>query len=90
MKAEFPETEITDAKGNVLADDSLKGLKPGTKIYVQSEFDGEVWLENKNSPLPDRRFLKGGTALEVELGTVQTLTVFQGLDRVRTIYFRLP
>ncbi len=90
MKAELPEVTITDIKGNTLAGDSYKELKPGTRIYVQCEFDGEVWLENKNSPLPDRRILKGGTALEVELGLVQRLTVFQGLDRVRTIKLDCP
>ena len=85
-----PKVTVTDHKGNELKGDLLEGILPGTHLYVQGSFDGEVWLKSEDSPLPDRRMLKGGATLELKAGMGQTLSIFQGLDCVRTIVFVRP
>lgn len=40
--------------------------------------------------LVNRKKLKGGDELELTVNTGQTLTIFQGLDRIRSIVFARP
>lgn len=88
--APLPKVTVTDHKGNELEGDWLEGVRPGTRLYVQGPFDGEVRLQSGDSPLADRRTLKGGKELELKAGMGQTLIIFQGLDCVRTIVFARP
>ncbi|WP_294556726.1 hypothetical protein [uncultured Mailhella sp.] len=85
-----PGVTVTDHKGNELKGDLLEGVRPGTLLYVRGPFDGEVWLKSEDSPLTERYTLKGGEVLELKAGMGQTLTIFQGLDSMRTIVFVRP
>ena len=85
-----PGVTVTDHKGNELKGDRLEGVRPGTLLYVRGPFDGEVWLKSEDSPLTERYTLKGGEVLELKAGMGQTLTIFQGLDCMRTIVFVRP
>lgn len=84
-----PEVSIKDQNGTTLHDDWIKGVPPRGKIRISAPFDGEVWLEH-DGLLINRKKLKGGKELELTVTTGQTLTIFQGLDRIRSIVFALP
>lgn len=66
-----------------------KRYSPRGKIRISASFDGEVWLEHDGF-LVNRKKLKGGDELELTVNTGQTLAIFQGLDRIRSIVFARP
>ena len=84
-----PEVSIKDQRGTILQEDWIKGIPPRGKIRISASFDGEVWLEHDGF-LVNRKKLKGGDELELTVNTGQTLTIFQGLDRIRSIVFARP
>lgn len=88
--ASLPEVKVTDRKGKVIEDDWQENVRPETLLYVQGEYDGEVWLQGSESLFPVRRTLKGGKPLVIKVGMGKVLTIFQGLDSVRTIVFARP
>ena len=83
----FPKVTVEDDTGNELKADRLETIQPRIQLYVQGTFDGEVWLQSESSPLIDKYTLKGGETLALKAEAGQTLTIFQGLDCVRTIVF---
>lgn len=84
-----PIVMVTDQRGTMLQKDWIEGVPRGTAIRVLAPFNGEVWLEN-GGILSDQRELKGGEELELKVNPGQTLTIFQGLDRIRSIVFARP
>lgn len=84
--ASRPEVMVTDRRGTILQKDLVEAIPLKGAIRISAPFEGEVWLES-DGVLFDRRELKGGEELELKVKVGQTLTIFQGLDRIRTIVF---
>lgn len=87
--ASLPEVKVTDRRGTVLQKDWMGAIPTKGAIRVSAPFDGEVWLESDGF-LFDRRELKGGKDLDLKVKVGLTLTIFQGLDRIRSIVFARP
>lgn len=87
--ASRPEVMVTDRRGTILQKDLVEGIPLKGAIRISAPFDGEVWLESDGF-LFDRRVLKGGKDLDLKVKVGLTLTIFQGLDRIRSIVFARP
>lgn len=84
-----PEVIVTDQRGTVLQGDWMQSIPVGGMIQISASFDGEIWLENDGF-LSERRELKGGEELQLKVSAGHTLTIFQGLDQIRSIVFARP
>lgn len=85
----LPEVTVTDPQGTVLNENQIETQPSGIIVQVFAPFDGEAWLE-KDGFLLTRIELKGGEKRELKVNRGQTLTIFQGLDRIRSIHFYRP
>lgn len=88
--APLPIVTVKDAKGNELKEDAIEDVRPRTLLQVQGPFDGEVWVRSSSSPLTEKWTLRGGQPLNLKVRSGQKLTIFQGLDCVRTITLGHP
>lgn len=87
--ASLPKVTVTDQHGSVLNENQIETPPLGLTIRIYVPFDGEAWLESDVFALT-RMKLKGGEERELKVNWGQTLTIFQGLDRIRSIKFPRP
>ena len=87
--APLPKVKITNSHGAVICEDWVEGISPGSTIGILAPFDGETLLEN-DGVIFDRQKLKSSEELRLKVNTGQTLTIFQGLDRIRSLVFARP
>lgn len=88
QKVEKPEVHVSDLSGSVLTEDDYCSLPPGCKISVCAPFDGFVEICENNFPICQIE-LKSGTSTEYfSVHDNWEIRFYQGLDCVRTIFFR--
>lgn len=87
--APLPEVKITNSHGAVISEDWVESISPGSTIGIFAPFDGEILLEN-DGVIFDRQKLKSSEELRLKVNTGQIVTIFQGLDRIRSLVFARP
>lgn len=86
LQISLPEVQVMDENNVPIVKDQVYETSFKRKVRIKSFFDGMVKLEKAGKPT-DRYSIKGGELLELAVNTGQTLSIFQGLDLIRTIVF---